>query len=216
MREISSTPHKPLVVLLSIAIISMLIISVIDRMKNPNLTVRIQQVAPQATERGMSGGMGEAMNKMGAMGTMMGDMSKGDMEKIGALMQEVGKEPKNLDKIMALIEALMIAQNWSAAETFINRAMTLDSKNTRPLYMLGVVRHNQGKPKEAAEVLEKVLSMDNDPSVRYSLGVLYLNFLNEQKKGLEYLTQALNDPKSPEELKKMIRSELEKAPVPEK
>ena len=105
--------------------------------------------------------------------------------------------------------------NATAAETFAQRAITLDAGNSKPLYLLGVIMHNQGRNKEAAEALEKVLAIKDEASVRYSLGVLYLYFLENPAKGIEHLTAGLQDPKASDELKAAITQELEKAPQPD-
>lgn len=49
--------------------------------------------------------------------------------------------------------------------------------------------------------------------MRYSLGVLYIHFLNDPARGVEHLSAGLHDPKAGEDLKKGIRDELEKAPL---
>ncbi len=180
-------PARALVLLLALALAAMLVLSLTERFRNPHLTVQVQH-APQAPA-----GMGDA---------------------VGMLMQEVAKDPKNVDAMVHLVEALMTARNWEAAETFAQRAMTLDVSNPQPLYLLGVIKHNQGKHKEAAELLEKVVALRDSASVRYSLGVLYIHFLHDPKRGVEHLSAGLHDPKAGEDLKKGIREELEKAPLP--
>ena len=182
-----SFPFYLLALLLALSLAAMLVISLTERFKHPQITVHVQP-APQAPA-GMGG------------------------DAIGALMQEVAKNPQNVDALLHLVEALMTAQNWEAAETFAQRASTLDVNNPQPLYLLGVIKHNQGKHKEAAELLEKVVALHDNASVRYSLGVLYIHFLNDPARGVEHLSAGLHDPKAGEDLKKGIRDELEKAPL---
>ena len=148
-----NTPARALALLLALSLAAMLVISLTERFKHPQITVHVQP-APQAPA-GMGG------------------------DAIGALMQEVAKNPQTVDALVHLVEALMTAQNWEAAETFAQRASTLDVNNPQPLYLLGVIKHNQGKHKEAAELLEKVVALHDNASVRYSLGVLYIHFLND-------------------------------------
>ena len=144
-----NTPARALALLLALSLAAMLVISLTERFKHPQIPVHVQP-APQAPA-GMGG------------------------DAIGALMQEVAKNPQNVDALVHLVEALMTAQNWEAAETFAQRASTLDVNNPQPLYLLGVIKHNQGKHKEAAELLEKVVALHDNASVRYSLGVLYIH-----------------------------------------
>ena len=181
-----NTPARALALLLALSLAAMLVISLTERFKHPQITVHVQP-APQAPA-GMGG------------------------DAIGALMQEVAKNPQNVDALVHLVEALMTAQNWEAAETFAQLASTPDVNNPQPLYLLGVIKHNQGKHKEAAELLEKVVALHDNASVRYSLGVLYIHFLNDPARGVEHRA-GLHDPKAGEDLKKGIREELERAPL---
>ncbi|MDO5483565.1 MAG: hypothetical protein Q4F27_01525, partial [Desulfovibrionaceae bacterium] len=59
------------------------------------------------------------------------------------------------------------------------------------------------------------LALQDDPSVRYSLGMLYLHYLQEPQRGIKNLSEALHAPTASEELKADIRRELEQhAPLP--
>ena len=138
-----------------------------------------------------------------------------DAQQIGKLMRQIAENPNDSTAMIHLVEHLIGAQNWDAAETFAQRAITLDAANSKPLYLLGVIMHNQGRNKEAAEALEKVLAIKDEASVRYSLGVLYLYFLENPAKGVEHLKAGLQDPKASDELKAAIMQELEKAPQPD-
>ncbi|WP_300908701.1 hypothetical protein [uncultured Desulfovibrio sp.] len=181
-------PTRALVLLLALALAGMLVISLAERFRHPHLTVQVRH-APQVPA-GMDGA-------------------------VGALMQEVAANPQNMDATIRLVEALISVRNWEAAETFAQRAMTLDLNNSRPPYLLGVIRHNQGRHQEAAKLLEKAAALRDSASVRYSLGVLYIHFLNDPARGVEHLSAGLQDPAASEELKKGIRQELEKAPLPQ-
>ena len=114
-----NTPARALALLLALSLAAMLVISLTERFKHPQITVHVQP-APQAPA-GMGG------------------------DAIGALMQEVAKNPQNVDALVHLVEALMTAQNWEAAETFAQRASTRDVNNPQPLYLFGVIKHTQGK-----------------------------------------------------------------------
>jgi len=180
-----------LVVLLAVALIAMLGASLKARFQNPHITVAAR---PQSMPTGQ-----EAENA----------------QTVGKLMRQVAENPQDLTALIHLIEHLVTAQNWDAAETFAQRAVTMDVSNPKPLYLLGVIQHNQGRHKEAAEALEKVLKIKDEASVRYSLGVLYLYFLEDPKRGIEHLRAGLNDAGASEELKAAIKQELDKNPMPE-
>lgn len=180
---------RVLILLLALGLVAMLAVSLIDRFKNPHLTVQLSH-APA--------GMGSAAQP----------------DRIGTLMQQAAQNPDNVGVLVQLIESLMAQHNWDAAGTFARRAVTLDVTNPRPLYLLGLVEHNQGRHKEAAEILEKVLLLKDDASVRYSLGVLYIYYLKDVPRGVEHLSAGLHDPHAGEDLKRGLREELEKAPLP--
>lgn len=181
-----------LIVVLAVALAVMLGASLKARFQNPHLTVAARQ------QQGMGGG--EAAE---------------NAQTVGKLMRQVAENPQDLPALIHLIEHLVTAQNWDAAETFAQRAVTMDVSNPKPLYLLGVIQHNQGRHKEAAEALEQVVKIKDEASVRYSLGVLYIYFLEDPKRGAEHLRAGLNDPTASEELKAAIKQELEKAPAVE-
>lgn len=181
-----------LIILLAAAFTIMLFASLKARIQNPHLTVAAR---PQ---QGMAGGeAGE------------------DAQTVGKLMRQVAENPQDLVALIHLIEHLVSAQNWDAAETFAQRAVTMDVSNPKPLYLLGIIQHNKGRNKEAAEALEKVVKIKDEASVRYSLGVLYIYFLEDAKHGVEHLRAGLKDPTASEELKAAMQQELEKNPVTE-
>lgn len=180
---------RALILLLALGLTAMLAVSLLDRFKNPHLTV---QLVPAPA--GMS--------------------SAAQPDRIGTLMQQAAQDPNNVGVLVQLIEALIGQHNWDAAATFARRAITLDVRNPRPLYLLGLVEHNQGRHKQAAEILEKVLLLKDDASVRYSLGVLYIYYLKDVPRGVEHLSAGLQDPDAGEDLKRGLRQELEKAPLP--
>ena len=181
-----------LIILLAAAFCTMLVTSLKARFQNPHLTVAAR---PQ---QGMAAGeAGE------------------DAQTVGKLMRQVAENPQDLGALIHLIEHLVTAQNWDAAETFAQRAVTMDVSNPKPLYLLGVIQHNQGRHKEAAEALEQVVKIKDEASVRYSLGVLYIYFLEDPKRGAEHLRAGLTDATASEELKAAIKQELEKVPAVE-
>ena len=111
---------------------------------------------------------------------------------------------------MHLAEHLMATQEWDAAATFAQRAVALDVNDPQPLYMLGVILHNQGKPQAAAATLATVVALRDDATVRYSLGVLYSYFLQQKDKGRAHWEAGLKDPKISPEMRQAIEEELKK------
>jgi tetratricopeptide (TPR) repeat protein len=137
-------------------------------------------------------------------------------DEIGGLMRKAAQDPGDADSMIRLAEHFMAEQNWEAAETFLRRAVTAVPAEPRPLYLLGITLHNGGKHAEAADCLERVVSLRDEPSVRYSLGVLYRHYLRDAARGAAHLRVALEQPGAGEELGKLIRDELASLPPEEK
>lgn len=133
-------------------------------------------------------------------------------DEVGRLMQEVSRDPANKAALMEIAERLMGMGSWDGAESFATRALALDPADARTRYLLGVIRHNQGKHAEAARLLEEALKNGESAPMRYSLGVLYLHYLDDPAKGVEHLNRALQLPDADEALVRSVREELEKAP----
>ncbi|WP_165079474.1 MULTISPECIES: tetratricopeptide repeat protein [unclassified Desulfovibrio] len=179
---------RVLVISLGIALVAMLAASLAERFTSTGLTVRhTHEPAAQAP----------------APGT----------DEVGRLMQEVSKDPGNKAALVEIAERLMAMGSWDGAESFATRALALDPREGRTRYLLGVIRHNQGKHAEAAKLLEEALKDKESAAMRYSLGVLYLHYLNEPARGVAHLTEALHAPDADESLRQGIREELEKAPL---
>lgn len=143
-------------------------------------------------------------------GSMSG-MDSAAQEGIMKLMQRLQQNPSDMEALGGLTEHFMHTQDWQRAETFAMRAVLAAPNETKPLYMLGVIQHNQKRHAEAAVNLEKVAEKDKDPSVRYSLGILYAYYLNDPDKGIEQLEKALKSPDITPELKTSVLEEIEKA-----
>lgn len=174
---------RAIILLLGLSLLVMLGVTIKERVSNPHLVTE-RPTAPQ--------GMGQEQNLL------------------ASLMQKVAAEPTNKDALMHLAEHLMATQEWDAAATFAQRAVALDVNDPQPLYMLGVILHNQGKPQEAAATLEKVVALRDDATVRYSLGVLYSYFLQQKDKGRAHWEAGLEDPKISPEMRQAIEEELKK------
>lgn len=136
--------------------------------------------------------------------------SQEEMSAVGRLMEQVSRDPTNMDSLLALTNALIKMENWDTAETFARRAIELDGKDPRPLHLLGVIQHNAGRHADAARTLEAVIALKDDASVRYSLGVLYIYYLNDKERGLAQLRAGLALPGINDSLKKHLESELKK------
>lgn len=137
-------------------------------------------------------------------------MDEATQQGIMALMQKLQQNPTDLEALTGLAEHFMHTQDWQKAETFALRAVVAAPNETRPLYMLGIIQHNQNRHAEAAASLEKVVAAKEDASVRYSLGILYAYYLDQPDKGIAHLEKALGDPSAPDDLKKALTEEIAK------
>lgn len=183
--------QRAVIIVMALGLVLMLASTLWQRLSNPHLVKEIDASAA-AGQRGGGGGMNP---------------------ELGKLMQQVSENPNDFKTLVHLAEHLVNDQQWDAAETFARRAMTVNPSDAQPPYLMGVILHNQGKHPEAAQALETVVKLHDEASVRYSLGVLYIHYLDNVPKGVEHLSAGLHDPKASETLKAQIREELEKAPL---
>lgn len=126
------------------------------------------------------------------------------------LMKKLQENPSDHEALIGLAEHFTHLQEWSKAETFALRALIALPADTQTLYLLGIIQHNQKRHDEAAATLEKVAAAKDDPSVRYSLGMLYAYYLNQPDKGLAQLRHALAMPAVTPELKTALTEEIQK------
>ena len=207
-----------LLALLGLGLLVMAAALLWQRLQHPALT---EEIAP----RGM--GMGEGGTKGGR-----------EDDHVGQLMRAAQQNPDDAPTLISLAEHLIQHGQFEAAATFARRArqVALEKAASTPApqsgagkapapdspaalagqagHLLAIVLHNQGKHAEAATQLEAVLKETDDPMARYSLGVLYIHFLDKSVAGIRELTQALHNERATPDLKKLVEQELEKAPLP--
>lgn len=189
------TRRKTVILLLGAALMAILLASLLQRFAHPDLTIN-----------------GVVMERAPDKGELTNDTRQ--MDAIGELMRAVAQNPKDGSTLLRLVEALMAVGQWQSAENFAHKALELDSaenQNPRALYLLALIHHNMGRQEQAAELLEKLLEKSENPSARYSLGILYLHYLNNPAKGIEQLQKGLAVPDAPQSLKTAIAEELRKA-----
>ena len=180
-----SFPHRLIMLALLAGLLVMLGTAVWQRIRQPEL---VQQVAHTP-----------------------GQHSQDEGSAVGRLMEQVSRDPTDMGSLLSLVNALVKMENWEAAENFARRAIALDARDPRPLHLLGVIQHNTGRHADAAQTLEAVIALKDDASVRYSLGVLYIYYLNDKERGLAQLRVGLGLPDVSDSLKKHLQSELNKA-----
>ena len=179
--------QRVLLMLLALAFVGMTLVSLGQRFMRPDLVVP---------------------SKIRPMSAGGDDAHTGDMNEIGQLMLKIQQNPGDVATILHLVEHFMEDENWAAAESFLRKAVVAAPGNPQPLYLLGVVLHNQGNHAEAASCLERVVDLRDEPSVRYSLGILYAHYLQDPTRSSRHLRIALAQPGLTDKLGKLIRAEL--------
>lgn len=125
-------------------------------------------------------------------------------------MRRLQQNPTDQHALLSLAEHFVHSEDWIRAETFALRAVAADPAASRPLYLLGIIQHNQNRHAEAAASLRKALASGEDASIRYSLGLLAAYYLDKPEEGLAELRKAADNPAASPELKASAREEMEK------
>lgn len=181
---------RGILIFLGCGILAMLFVSLGERITNPNLVVG-QRAGNDGTKNKNPGG---GMNS-----------------EIPGLMQQLNENPKDVGILVHLSEHLITDGEADVAENFLKRALVEEPNHAKANYWLGVVLHGKDKNEEAVAALEKSILADDDPTVRRSLGLIYIYYLDNTKKGLEHLNAGLSNPKATAAVKKMLNEELVKA-----
>ncbi|MDD6088167.1 MAG: tetratricopeptide repeat protein [Desulfovibrionaceae bacterium] len=106
-----------------------------------------------------------------------------------------------LNMLISMAKKMLAEQNWNYAEMYALKALVKNAQSAEALYCLGISRYRMERYEEAALALEKTLQLQDDPAVRYSLGVLYLYYLGQATKGTNLLHSVVNDGEANDELK---------------
>lgn len=189
----NSNLHKFLLCVLGLGFLAILATSAFQRVTSPGLSRRAGgQVSP------------------------MPQMASGEMDAIGKLMTQAAQNPNDVNVLQALVESLLTAGQWQAAENFAQKAIALNPDNPSPrlLYLLSLAHHNKGEHAQAAEILEKLLAREENPSARYSLAILYIHYLDKPALGRAELQKGLAMPNLPPALASAMREELDKLDLP--
>ena len=129
---------------------------------------------------------------------------------IMGLMQKMKENPNDVDTLLALAQTFAEQGDMEGAKDMIQRATVAAPADHRPPYLLGIVLGGQGKWQEATEQLERSVTLKDDASARYSLGVIWRYHLKNEAKARPHFDMAAklsNDPA----LASMIKAELDKA-----
>ena len=130
--------------------------------------------------------------------------------RISSLMAETAKNPGNVDALLELAQEFMSQGQPDAAAGFLGRAMSADAANPMPPYLLGYLRHQQGREQEACELMERSLAIRDQAAVRASLGMVYRYYAKDNAKAEAHWKRALEMPDLEAEQRKTVEAELAK------
>ena len=206
-------PARIMLIMLSLGIIAVLGASLKYRLEDHPI---VMHIAPQAMRTAPSAGSAPDAGREGGMSKQgldaMAEAMQNDPEQAAMidLMQKMQANPNAPDALLDLADMFMRRGDLERAENFINRAAVAVPSDARPPFYLGVLKERQGKYAEAAESLERSLSMQDNPAARFSLAVLRIYHLNDKPAGRAQLEAALKSPDLTGDLKKLVETELAK------
>ena len=128
---------------------------------------------------------------------------------IMGLMQKMKENPNDVETLLALAQTFAEQGDMEGAKDMIQRATVAAPSDHRPPYLMGVVLGGQGKWQEAAEQLERSVSLKDDASARYSLGVIWRYHLKDEAKARSHFEKAAVLSPDPS-LTSMIKAEIDK------
>ena len=193
------------IIMLSLGLVAMLAASLKYPLEDHPLTTNI---APHTPRQAAPVENGDPEQALDAMAEVM--QNEPEQASMIALMLRMQMNPNDLDTLLDLSDMFIRGNDLERAENFINRAAVAAPSDARPPFYLGVLRERQGKYAEAADSLERSLSMRDNPAARFSLAVLRIYHLNDKAAGKAQLETALQAPGLTDHLKKLIEEELSK------
>lgn len=155
--------------------------------EHPTLTIHIEQQKDSTTQQD-------------------NNIASTDKTDLIILTQKLQTNPNDIRILLELSKYFIELSNWNQAEYFLLHAITVEPDNLDVLYLLGIAQHNQGNHSNAAKSFKKILMIEPDPSTQYSLGLLYLYYLNIKNEGLYYLQQVIDNPKSMPDMKQATQT----------
>ena len=193
------------IIMLSLGLVAMLAASLKYRLEDHPL---ITNIAPHTARQAAPVENSAPEQALDAMAEVM--QNDPEQASMIALMLRMQMNPNDPDTLLDLSDMFIRGNDLERAENFINRAAVAAPSDARQPFSLRVLRERQGKYAEAADSLERSLSMRDNPAARFSLAVLRIYHLNDKAAGKAQLETALQAPGLTDHLKKLIEEELSK------
>lgn len=194
MNKTLDSRHRPLLVLVLIGLLLMFGSAGKYWLEHPSLVMHRPQAEAEKTVPNNS-----AMSGM-----------SGISENMVKLMQRLQENPADKDALLNLAEYFMHQEDWNRAEQFAMRAVATAPSDPQPLYTLGIIQHRLERHAEAAANLRQALLAGENPSIRYSLGLLTAWYLDKKEEGLLELQKVVDNPSAPAEVKQSTQAEIAK------
>ncbi len=136
------------------------------------------------------------------------------MARVTSLMEEVERNPENVEALSELANAFMRLENWERAFTFWERVLDVEPNHEMALNQAGFTLFQQGRYSQAAEYFQRLLEINPENyHSHFNLAIIYKYHLDEQELAENHLERILElDPDHPELLDR-VRQELE-SPAP--
>ncbi|MCG8532836.1 MAG: hypothetical protein MI749_19565 [Desulfovibrionales bacterium] len=163
----------------------MLISSGVYRTQNPSLTkIRRASAPAQSMER-----------------------PAGDMSTIANLMGEFQKNPNDVRTIRKIAQQFMKMKEFTKARDILTKGIAVAPKNGALYCQLGLANFQLKKYEDAVGAFTTAISLQDDPSAQYNLGILYKYYLDKPKEAEVQFAAIVNSTTAPANLKKTAQKE---------
>ena len=183
-------------IILIIVIVGLIILS--------GVLIYQQQQATLIQRHEVPGNPISGLQNRGPANTVMDDHS---IEAHKALLE---KDPQDAHALVALGQTYFQQQDWFNALRYLSRASLVLPNDPNIQYMLGFTQAQRGDYKQAEENFKLFIKNTNAPIGYMSLGILYVDFLNNPKGAKEAFETVLASTNAPQDMKDAAKKQLEK------
>lgn len=161
--------------------------AVVYRVENPSIVQHEER-------REMPGGMGQA---------------GGDMAGISSMMQKLQANPEDVEAMRSLGMAFMEMKAWDKSASFWDMILEKSPDDVMALNQKGFCLFELGKHAEAAELFERMLTVEKGNfHAHYNLGVIYKHYLSQPDKAAAHFQAVVDAAPDDAQLVENARREL--------
>ncbi|MDL2271456.1 hypothetical protein LJC23_00300 [Desulfovibrio sp. OttesenSCG-928-I05] len=196
---------------LAVSLLTMFSVSLYQRVQGPGLVLPARHNHPEElAETGNStqgtAGSGDASS---AAWQTPGVLPPEDATALGSLMARIQAAPNDAESLLAIADIFARHQDWDRVEAFLLRAAKAAPSDIRPLHMLGINHTRKGDYPAAAASFEAALERGNNPSVAYSLAILYSRYMHAPDRAIPLLESLLSDSGVPDAVRTLAKEEMQ-------